>query len=65
MTELERLPIDADSYGGQHDRSKWAQQHAQLEAVFASKCSKPHQDHTCPTQRPSRGKSSNVSRTSE
>ncbi|WP_374540314.1 CaiB/BaiF CoA transferase family protein [Sphingorhabdus sp.] len=34
---MERLPIDADSYGGQHDRSKWAQQHAQLEAVFASK----------------------------
>ncbi|MCC6480408.1 MAG: CoA transferase [Sphingomonadaceae bacterium] len=34
---MERLPIDADTYGGQHDRSKWAQQHAQLEAVFASK----------------------------
>ncbi len=34
---MERLPIDADGYGGQHDRSKWAQQHAQLEAVFASK----------------------------
>lgn len=34
---MERLPIDADTYGGQHDRSKWTQQHAQLEAVFASK----------------------------
>ncbi len=34
---MERLPIDADTDGGQHDRSKWAQQHAQLVAVFASK----------------------------
>lgn len=34
---MERLPIDADAYGGQHDRSKWAAQHALLEQTFASK----------------------------
>jgi alpha-methylacyl-CoA racemase len=34
---MERLPIDMEAYGGQHDRSKWAEQHALLEAVFASK----------------------------
>ena len=34
---MERLPIDAESYGGQHDRSKWAAQHQMLEEVFASK----------------------------
>ena len=34
---MERLPIDLADYGGQHDRSKWAQQHKMLEAVFASK----------------------------
>lgn len=34
---MERLPIDSEAYGGQHDRNKWAQQHAMLEAVFATK----------------------------
>jgi alpha-methylacyl-CoA racemase len=34
---MERLPINAEAYGGQHDRSKWAAQHQMLEAVFASK----------------------------
>jgi alpha-methylacyl-CoA racemase len=34
---MERLPIDLEAYGGQHDRSKWPEQHALLEAVFASK----------------------------
>ena len=34
---MERLPIDKESYGGQHDHSKWAQQHKMLEDVFASK----------------------------
>jgi alpha-methylacyl-CoA racemase len=34
---MERLPIDADVYGGQHDRSKWAAQHQMLEDIFASK----------------------------
>jgi alpha-methylacyl-CoA racemase len=34
---MEQLPIDPAAYGGQHDRSKWAEQHAILEAVFASK----------------------------
>jgi alpha-methylacyl-CoA racemase len=34
---MDRLPLDLDAYGGQHDRSKWVQQHAMLEAVFATK----------------------------
>lgn len=34
---MERLPVDLEAYGGQHDRSKWAEQHRMLEAVFASK----------------------------
>lgn len=34
---MERLPIDKEAYGGQHDHSKWAQQHRMLEEVFASK----------------------------
>jgi alpha-methylacyl-CoA racemase len=34
---MERLPIDLAAYGGQHDRSKWTEQHRMLEAVFASK----------------------------
>jgi alpha-methylacyl-CoA racemase len=34
---MERLPIDADAYGGQHDRSKWPQQHQMLGEIFASK----------------------------
>ncbi len=34
---MERLPIDANAYGGQNDRSRWAQQHEMLEGVFASK----------------------------
>lgn len=34
---MERLPIDKEAYGGQHDQSKWAQQHKMLEEVFASK----------------------------
>ncbi|MEQ1550955.1 CaiB/BaiF CoA-transferase family protein [Sphingorhabdus sp.] len=34
---MERLPIDKEAFGGQHDHSKWAQQHKMLEDVFASK----------------------------
>ena len=34
---LERLPIDAESYGGQHDRAAFARQHEMLEDVFATK----------------------------
>ena len=34
---MERLPIDAADYGGQHDHSKWAQQHVLLAKVFAEK----------------------------
>lgn len=34
---MERLPIDPDAYGGQHDRSKWAAQHVMLEGVFVGK----------------------------
>jgi alpha-methylacyl-CoA racemase len=34
---MERLPVDLEVYGGQHDRSKWPEQHRMLEAVFASK----------------------------
>lgn len=37
---LERLEIDAASFGGQNDKSKHAEQHATLEAVFASKTRK-------------------------
>ncbi|WP_397594860.1 CaiB/BaiF CoA transferase family protein [Sphingorhabdus sp.] len=34
---MERLPIDKDAFGGQHDPSKWSQQHQMLEEAFASK----------------------------
>ncbi|MEQ1540230.1 MAG: CaiB/BaiF CoA-transferase family protein [Sphingorhabdus sp.] len=34
---MERLPIGAETYGGQHDRNKWAAQHQMLEGIFASK----------------------------
>ena len=34
---MERLAIDHEAYGGQHDRARWAEQHAMLEDVFASK----------------------------
>ncbi len=34
---MERLPIDRDAFGGQHDMSKRAEQHRMLEVVFASK----------------------------
>ena len=34
---MERLPIDLEAYGGQHDRSAWAKQHEMLEDVFATK----------------------------
>ncbi len=34
---MERLPIDAQAYGSQHDRSAWARQHEMLEDVFATK----------------------------
>ena len=34
---MERLPIDKEAYGGQHEQSKWAQQHKMLEEGFASK----------------------------
>jgi alpha-methylacyl-CoA racemase len=34
---MERLPVDKEAYGGQHDRSRWAEQHAMLEAAFATK----------------------------
>lgn len=34
---MERLPVDADAYGGQHDRAAFAKQHEMLEDVFASK----------------------------
>ena len=34
---MERLPIDAEAYGGQHDRAAFAKQHEMLEDVFASK----------------------------
>jgi alpha-methylacyl-CoA racemase len=34
---MERLSLDKDSYGGQHDRSKWDAQHAALEAEFGTK----------------------------
>lgn len=34
---MERLPVDLETYGGQHDRSKFAAQHEMLEGAFASK----------------------------
>jgi alpha-methylacyl-CoA racemase len=34
---MERLPVDLAEFGGQHDRSRWADQHKTLEEVFASK----------------------------
>lgn len=34
---MERLPIDAEAYGGQHDRAAFAKQHEMLEDVFATK----------------------------
>ena len=34
---LDRLAIDAGSFGGQMDKSKHAEQHARLEAIFATK----------------------------
>jgi alpha-methylacyl-CoA racemase len=34
---IERLPIDREAYGGQHDISKRAEQHRTLESIFASK----------------------------
>jgi alpha-methylacyl-CoA racemase len=34
---MERLPIDREAFGGQHDLSKRAEQHRLLEGVFASK----------------------------
>jgi alpha-methylacyl-CoA racemase len=33
---MDRLPIDPEEFGGQHDHSKHAEQHRMLEAVFAS-----------------------------
>ena len=36
-TMMERLPVDPSEFGGQHDRSKWPDQHRTLEAVFASR----------------------------
>jgi alpha-methylacyl-CoA racemase len=34
---MERLSIDLEAYGGQHDRAKWPQQHEMLEDIFATK----------------------------
>ena len=34
---MERLAIDVEAYGGQHDRSAWPKQHEMLEDVFANK----------------------------
>lgn len=34
---MKRLPVDADAYGGQNDMTRIAEQHAMLEAVFATK----------------------------
>jgi alpha-methylacyl-CoA racemase len=36
-TMMERLPVDREAYGPQHDRSRWAEQHIILEQVFATK----------------------------
>jgi alpha-methylacyl-CoA racemase len=34
---MERLPVDLQTYGGQNDFSRWADQHQILEGVFAAK----------------------------
>lgn len=34
---VERLPLDVEAYGGQHDRTAWPKQHEMLEDIFASK----------------------------
>lgn len=34
---MDRLAIDKEVYGGQHDRASWAKQHEMLENVFATK----------------------------
>ena len=34
---MERLPIDMQAYGGQHDRAAWGKQHEMLGDVFATK----------------------------
>lgn len=34
---MERLPINAEAFGGQHDRAAFAKQHEMLEDVFATK----------------------------
>lgn len=34
---MARLPIDKEAYGPQHDQTRWADQHAMLEAAFAAK----------------------------
>ncbi len=34
---MERLPVDAQTYGGQDDFSRWAEQHIILEDIFATK----------------------------
>lgn len=34
---MERLPLDRDAYGSQHDRASWPKQHEMLEDVFATK----------------------------
>jgi alpha-methylacyl-CoA racemase len=34
---MERLPIDAETYGGQNDFARWAAQHILLEQIFATK----------------------------
>ncbi len=34
---MTRLPLDTETYGGQHDRAAWAKQHELLEDVFATK----------------------------
>ena len=34
---MERLVLEREAYGGQHDRARWAEQHAMLEDVFAAK----------------------------
>lgn len=33
---MERLPIDKDAFGSQHDRAAWPKQHEMLEDVFAT-----------------------------
>jgi alpha-methylacyl-CoA racemase len=34
---MERLPINGEEYGAQHDQLRWADQHQMLEQVFATK----------------------------